>query len=1270
MRDRSRHRRSASFSSTVADVGSDSEREDFELDISSDAADKNHDETINNIETSVKDININHVSEICAENLSANTKVESTKSANCNPFGSVDGSKSVGFYSVKGRNRLDVNENEVKVITIAPTDTADDTIFPSVRDIKVEKEDPRENNANRGDGIIKPAKFRHYSGAHDQKEYTFGLLYVPPSPASTFEELSAHRGTNEASSDPGMDRQLSENVVPAKQLIYAGPMPTEPPVNLITANPELLASPGKVLSPEQERSTEDQQHPTGLPPDKPAETIRTEQETITHSMNEKLTSEEGDHSVTPPDNSSASQVHQKSAAPGELMNGNEDESTSQLNTAIKGDEGGDNIENEAPGPSSDDVTPNQKSDEAITNDSNEDTDEKLQLTGKDIPSDEGEGDGNDTTSDSIVHNDDNKDSQENLGQADDEGALDTNSPASSIVRSEHASNGSNKDFDTDSVLSHEDDAVNNSPLALKLTPTNKMKTRSAKRPLSLSPEHENVTVVLNGKNEVKSIRVQDIEDFTKRERAFMSAKKKRRIEGSHQVLGTLDATKTNVTEVRVECESQERGSNDVQKNDENKENAANTDEGIISLEKLKDNKEQIPSSEEVRGNLNEQDSGMSRKSNTEDIGQRDDVKVAAAAVTSKNKKTSAQEKKKGRAVKEKSSFSKNVRATRHWKKRLLNKQDDQKRVLRPARITRGPITGTKTVTMDKNDAVSNIMARRKEKLSLPSKNKGSAQIKGKDQKITDMPNHGSLKLKDEKKADGTPKRRIIQRLIKTKSRRSRQKTVSHSPNSNNTFRLVKVELNIKEQDNPVWKCFLKKAIKPDAESGENIGSVAECQMCDFVCDYFGDVASMAKHLTERHHVDVKKIKMQHKGDNMMKDRMPKLKSYVWNFFVAKAEKGEERPTCTLCTLCGESVPYAADSSTSNMHQHLKTAHKVSMDIKHRRSLSHTATPKSKITIKKNQIPKSSPAKLVKTEVPIGDQDGYNQSRRATHGTEVAEKHGRSRSTYREQRDTAKAEILQSTGKANRGQASKPNAKLVIQTEAVDSEDENKTPRKLGLRSQVEKTNSEGKRNKDRDSKPNNSPKPITPKGNIGSQEKTKSRRLTLELQVERKKQSLNEENASKLVDMELTTTEKQSPVWICFKKKGMKREMGDNEEIETCISECQMCDMSFYYSENSSTELMIQHLDRKHNVDVSKISMDEKYSLKEKTTTRRVKSRVWNFFIRKENQPTSALCVLCGSSVKYPPDSSTSQMRNHLSSAHNMVVPSILANKSGRLSCP
>ncbi len=1245
----------------MADVGSDSEREDLDLDISSDAADKNHDETINNIETSVKDININHVSEICAETVScANTKVESTNSANCNPFGSVDGSRSMGFYSVKGRNRLDANDNEVKVITIAPTDTADDTIFPSVRDIKAEKEDPRENNANRGDRIIKPAKFRHYSGAHDQKEYTFGLLYVPPSPASTFEELSAHRGTNEASSDPGMDRQLSENVVPAKQLIYAGPMPTEPPVNLITANPELLASPGKVLSPEQERSTEDQQHPTGLPPDKPAETIRTEQETITHSMNEKLTSEEGDHSVTPPDNSSASQVHQKSAAPGELMNGNEDESTSQLNTAIKGDEGGDNIEdnieNEAAEPSTDDVTSNQKSDETITNDSNEDPDENVQITGKDIPTDEGERDGNDTTSDSIVHSDDNKDSQENLGRADDEGALDKNSPASSIVRSEHASNESNKDFDTDSALSHEDDAVNNSPLTLKLTPTNEMKTRSAKRPLSPSPEHENVTVVLNGKNEVKSIRVQDIEDFTKRERAIMSAKKKRRIEGSHQILETLDATKTNVTEVHMQSQSQERGSDDVQKNGENKENSAKTDEGITALEKLKENKEQIPPEEEVQGNLNVQDSDMSRKSNTEDIGQRDEIKVAAVTVTSKNKKIPAQEKRRGRAVKEKSSFSKNVRATRHWKKRLLNKQDDQKRVLRPAKIT-----GTKTVTIDKNS-----------KPSPSAENKGSAQVKGKGHKIKEMPKHmqESKKLKDKKKADGTPKRRIIQRLIKTKSRKLGQKTVSHSPNSNNTFRLVKAELNTKEEENPVWKCFLKKAIKSDTASGENIGSVAECQMCDFVCDYFGDVASMVKHIKEKHRVDVKKIKMQHTGDKTMKDKMPKLKSYVWNFFVVKTETGDERPSCTLCILCGDTVTYTSDSSTTYMHYHLQTAHKVSRDIKHRRSLSHTTALKSNYNITtttKDQKSKVTPPnKLVNPEVSVGNQDGHNRSGRTIRGAQVANNLERSQSSNREQRDTAKG---------CRALASKPSANSHpdkdVQAEIVGREMENKTPRKLGLRSQVDKTNSGGKRNTDQDSKPNNSPKPITPKGIIGSLEKTKSRRLTLGSQVEqRKNKSLKEGNSSKLVDMELTTTEKQSPVWICFKKKGMKREIDDGGEIEACISECQMCDMSFYYSENSSTELMAQHLDRKHNVDVSKISMDEKDSLKEKTTTRRVKSRVWNFFIRKENQPNSALCVLCGLSVKYPPDSSTSQMRNHLSSAHNMVVPSILANKSGRLSCP
>ncbi len=147
-----------------------------------------------------------------------------------------------------------------------------------------------------------------------------------------------------------------------------------------------------------------------------------------------------------------------------------------------------------------------------------------------------------------------------------------------------------------------------------------------------------------------------------------------------------------------------------------------------------------------------------------------------------------------------------------------------------------------------------------------------------------------------------------------------------------TYKFENSQLTNKERENPVWKCFTKKAIIENAAGGcANIGYIAECKLCTFTCDYVQGSAmnQMSKHLNDMHNVDAAKIRIDKKDEETMQNKMERLNlsSYAWNFFVLKDRKGGKGHSSAFCILCGASFSYDVGRSTSYLCHHLKFFHK-------------------------------------------------------------------------------------------------------------------------------------------------------------------------------------------------------------------------------------------------------------------------------------------------------------------------------------------------------
>ncbi len=527
------------------------------------------------------------------------------------------------------------------------------------------------------------------------------------------------------------------------------------------------------------------------------------------------------------------------------------------------------------------------------------------------------------------------------------------------------------------------------------------------------------------------------------------------------------------------------------------------------------------------------------------------------------------------------------------------------------------------------------------------------------------------------------------------------------------FKLTKAELTDKEKGSWAWKCFTKKCIREEsAASVANIGYIAECRLCDYSCDYFEtrSMTQIPEHMQKVHNVDPSKIRTDPKEDDMMKEKKAKLnlKSYVWNFFILGNGKDGERPTSTLCILCGSSLNYNTDSSTSAMRTHLKYAHKLSKygnGSKQSKSSVKTSAEKQ-TSVRKNAdllIPVKTQVKTEQGNEEIkklahedGKNDVLNQLMVQSSSDEkqmpiwkcFTKKRIKQINTNNPETTdyVVQCQLCKCSynyhGKASlhtmrKHLNSKHNiqlSKMIINPKEEDIMKEK--IKKLGLKSSVWKYFVMKKR-------VGNKPGSLTCvfcgttmklHKDSWSEIRThlqSAHNMVLPATVTKKEKSPGQEVKKKSKKSvpgkpRENQSEEQSLVWKCFATRDLKVKGENGEEIEEkcSIAECQLCGYKCDHIGKSSMNRMVKHLKENHNVDATKIKIDPKDEeiMKEKIKKQRSISVVWKFFVLKEekdaDKPSFTKCILCEALVPYPEDFSTSKMRGHLQSFHNMDVPS------------
>ncbi len=481
---------------------------------------------------------------------------------------------------------------------------------------------------------------------------------------------------------------------------------------------------------------------------------------------------------------------------------------------------------------------------------------------------------------------------------------------------------------------------------------------------------------------------------------------------------------------------------------------------------------------------------------------------------------------------------------------------------------------------------------------------------------------------------------------------------------NSSFRLVSAELTSKEKKSSIWKCFAKKAIKAGPEKdARDVGFVAKCQMCDFMCDYFegSSINQMVKHLKEMHSVDATKIKIYSKEEEMMEEKIKtsKLTSSVWKFFVFRDEKEGERPTSTLCTLCGFSLPYSLDGRTSDMHNHLKTVHKVARNIKDRRSLSQLVNLRLRRVIS-NRLVNLRPRRTAPSDTLKGNQETKNSY---VVWKYFVKKEGKNANEPNENYTVTCQLCKRKYGKSSvqmmeKHLVDKHNVQLSKVT--VRSKDEKimqEKTKKLGLKSYVRKYFVVKKRNDK--SKPSSllcalCGFHIPLHKDSSSKMRTHLRSSHSVIRPTKQQNQKIKAKDGKPNSMTVQESDEERLVWKCFVKIGE----------DGYAAKCQLCGCMFMYIGKSSIIDMVKHLKDMHDVDATKVKLDSKDEkiMKEKMNKQRSISVVWKFFVLKEGnsyeEAALTKCILCGTLVPYPEDKSTSKMRSHLQLCHNMELPS------------
>ncbi len=528
-----------------------------------------------------------------------------------------------------------------------------------------------------------------------------------------------------------------------------------------------------------------------------------------------------------------------------------------------------------------------------------------------------------------------------------------------------------------------------------------------------------------------------------------------------------------------------------------------------------------------------------------------------------------------------------------------------------------------------------------------------------------------------------------------------------------TFKLTKAELTDKEKGSWAWKCFTKKCIREESPSGvANIGYIAECRLCDYSCDYFEarSMNQIPEHMQTVHNVDPSKVRMDQKEDDMMREKKAKLnlKSYVWNFFILSNGKDGERPTSTLCVLCGSSLNYNLDSSTSAMRTHLKYAHKLSKygnDSKRSKSSVKTSAEKQ-TSVRKNDD------RLIPVKTHVKAEQNDKNIIRPTH--EGSQNNVLNEAMVQPTSDEKQMSIWKCFTKKRVKQINTDNpettdpivqcqlckctysyhgkaslhtmrkhlntkhniqlSKMIINPEEEDIMKEK--IKKLGLKSSVWKYFVMKKRVRHKPGSLTCVFCGTTMKLHKDSWSEIRTHlqsahNMVLPATVTKKEKGPGQEVKKKPKKTvpgkpRENQSEERSLVWKCFVTRDLKVKAENDEEIKekSSIAECQLCGYKCDHIGKSAMNRMVKHLKENHNVDATKIKIDPKDEeiMKEKIKKQRSISVVWKFFVLKEEKDADkssfTKCVLCEALAPYPEDFSTSKMRGHLQSFHNMDVPS------------
>ncbi len=529
---------------------------------------------------------------------------------------------------------------------------------------------------------------------------------------------------------------------------------------------------------------------------------------------------------------------------------------------------------------------------------------------------------------------------------------------------------------------------------------------------------------------------------------------------------------------------------------------------------------------------------------------------------------------------------------------------------------------------------------------------------------------------------------------------------------NSTFKFENAQLNDKEKDNSIWKCCTKKSIIESTATGHAyIGYMAECQLCNYTCDYFqgSSMKQMSEHLKQEHNIDVSKIRIDKKEEEMMQEKMTRLnlKSKAWNYFILRGDIDGEGPVSAVCILCGSGLSYDRKHSTSHMTRHLNFLHN---DTKH--SNRTVSKPNSKARM-------SSVEKLKEKICPNSKQVDslslvHSDMTEGTCNTKISnERPTIERSREGQRQDFTRNDVLDpEETELTREEKKIAVRKCFVKRKVKDGSD-NESVHKVAvcqlcqfelkyechrkpslsrlathlseehhipLRKMVQNLkDSDFHIMKEKDEKNSYVWKYFHPKKETHGEKITSTECVLCAVNIPfpasqgslyvkllehlQSAHRINLTSKSPKTNPELAEgleNRKQRMVSKCFVWRDIT---GENDpEMKGSVAECQLCECKIHLNRQSDITEMVEHLNEKHQVHAAKVNIDieDEKAMKERIKEQRLTSVVWKFLILKEGNDgqKSSMCTLWGSYLVLNAYSSTTKMRIHLQTCHSMVVPS------------